>query len=154
MKHLALLAPLALAACAQPQLDAALPRSGSKAVVARIVAGEAERQLGARWVPVAIRLTRIESGFRCNARSRVGARGVLQVMPRSAIALGYAPGRLYECHYGAAAGVAHMKRCIEVGVRTGAQMAACHVAGWAGWNRRLAGWAERYKWSYVRMATR
>ena len=59
-----------------------------------------------------------------------------------------------ECEYGIAAGIMHMQRCVAAGVRTHAQMSACHVAGWGGWQRRLASRAERYKQQYIRMAMR
>lgn len=127
--------------------------------VARIVERHARMRLGERWVSTALRLTRLESGFRCGAqgarvRSHGGdrAQGALQVMPRTARAMGLDPRRLTECEYGIAAGIAHMERCIASGVRTHAQMSACHVAGWGGWNKRLATRPEQYKQKYIRMA--
>jgi len=129
--------------------------------VARIVERHARMRLGERWVSTALRLTRLESGFRCGAqgprvKSHGGARaqGALQVMPRTAIAMGLDSRRLTECEYGIAAGIMHMERCIAAGVRTHNQMAACHVAGWGGWNKRLATRPEQYKQKYIRMAMR
>lgn len=129
-----------------------------KQAVADMVAAETAKRLGAQWVPTALKLAKIESSFNCGAvgpRTRHGnARGVLQVMPGSARALGYDPRRLNECQYGIAAGIAHMNACIQSGVRTHAQMASCHVAGVQGWKVRLNARAEKYRRSYIRMAMR
>jgi soluble lytic murein transglycosylase-like protein len=126
--------------------------------VANKVAAHARATLGEQWVPTALKLAKIESGFNCRAtgpRTRHGnAKGVLQVMPGSARALGYDHRRLHECDYGIAAGIAHMNACLKSGVRTHAQMAKCHVAGVKGWNTRLSRSAERYKAHYVRLAMR
>ena len=129
--------------------------------VARIVERETRSRLGSQWTLTAIKLTKLESGFRCHAqgprvRSHGGdrAQGALQVMPRTARAMGLDPRRLTECEYGIAAGIMHMQRCVAAGVRTHAQMSACHVAGWGGWQRKLASRAERYKQQYIRMAMR
>lgn len=126
--------------------------------VADMVAAETARQIGAQWIPTALKLAKIESSFNCGAvgpRTRHGnARGVLQVMPGSARALGYDPRRLNECGYGISAGVAHMAMCIRSGVRTHAQMASCHVAGVKGWQVRLNPRAERYRREYIRLAMR
>ena len=129
--------------------------------VARIVEREARARLGSQWTSTALKLTKLESGFRCNAqgprvRSHGGdrAQGALQVMPRTARAMGLDPRRLTECEYGIRAGILHMERCIAAGVRTHAQMSACHVAGWGGWNKRLATRPEQYKQKYIRMAMR
>lgn len=116
--------------------------------VRAIVAEETRRQLGERWVPVALRIAHVESGFNPRAvgpRTRHGrALGVFQVMPGSARALGYDPRRLLEPRYGAAAGVAHMRLCIAHGVRTDAEMARCHLAGVGGWKRRGDATSRRY----------
>jgi len=129
-----------------------------KQAVADMVAAETARRLGAQWVPTALKLAKIESSYNCGAvgpRTRHGnARGVLQVMPGSARALGYDPRRLNECQYGIIVGLAHMASCLQSGVRTHAQMASCHVAGTYGWRARLHPKAEKYRRSYVRMAMR
>lgn len=122
--------------------------------VANIVATQAEQKLGRQWVATALKLAKIESGFNPRARNKSGASGVLQVMPRTAVGMGYDPRRLLEPKYGTAAGIEHMRRCIAAGVKTHAQMAACHVAGFAGWNKRLARKPERYKQQYIRLAMR
>lgn len=126
--------------------------------VASMVAASAERQLGSQWVNTALKLAHVESRFNCGAvgpKTRGGRpRGVMQVMPGSARALGYDPARLNECQHGIDAGIAHMRSCLNAGVRTHDQMARCHVAGAYGWNRRLNRKAERYKQAYVRLASR
>lgn len=129
-----------------------------RAHVKAIVADEARRQLGERWVNTALRIAYVESRFNANAvgpKTRHGrAQGVMQVMPGSARALGYNPARLREARYGAAAGVSHMRACIASGVRTDREMAACHVAGVKGWKTRLARGHENYKRRYVAMVMR
>jgi hypothetical protein len=135
----------------------ASPVSASPAIK-EMVKRETTTHLGAQWVPTALTLVRLESGFNCSAvgpKTRQGRAQVLfQVMPGSARALGYNPSRLRECHYGLMAGIAHMRLCIKHGVRTHAQMAACHVSGVKGWKRRLNPRAESYKQKYVRTAMR
>jgi soluble lytic murein transglycosylase-like protein len=136
-------------AAAPPPVPTRLARKDACALVAQ----EATRRLGREWAPVAVRIAWVES--RCNPaavgpKTRHGrAQGIMQVMPGSARALGYDPRRLREARYGAAAGVAHMRACIASGVRTERQMAACHVAGVKGWQKRLRPSAERYKRQYV-----
>ncbi len=129
-----------------------------KEAVARIVAREAQARLGAQWVKTALKLAKIESSYNCAAvgpRTRHGnARGVLQVLPSSARALGFDPSRLNECEYGVEVGLAHMAACIRSGVRTHAQMSSCHVSGIAGWQRKLSARAEKYRREYIRLASR
>lgn len=64
-------------------------------------------------VPLAISLATQESGGNCRAHSWAGARGVLQVEPYTAEKDGFDPHRLYECDYGAIAGLTEMKHLIE-----------------------------------------
>lgn len=115
-------------------LTCAAPASAS---VQQMVATRTEQVLGRQWVHTALVLAKKESGFRCNAvgpRTKHGrARGVFQVMPGSAKALGYRYDRLLECSYGIDAGLAHMRLCIAHGVRTERQMLSCHLRGVAGW---------------------
>lgn len=54
-----------------------------------------------------------ESRFDCKARSKAGARGVMQVMPSTAKWLGYDPARLGECEYGARVGMDYLKRQLD-----------------------------------------
>jgi hypothetical protein len=133
----------------------ASPASSS---VQQMIATETTRQIGAQWTPTALRIAKLESGYRCNAtgpKTRHGrARGVFQVMPGTARGMGYNPARLHECGYGIAAGVSHMRLCIASGVRTQAQMASCHVSGFHGWKVRLKPRAEKYKQKYVQRSAR
>lgn len=120
---IALLAALLAATPAQAQMTAR-----------QAVAHEARQQLGEQWVGVADRLAFKESTWNARAvgpRTRHGrALGVLQVLPSSARALGYPDAkRLLEPAYGAAAGVAHMARCVRMGATTETQMIRCHNRG-------------------------
>ena len=54
-----------------------------------------------------------ESRFDCGARSKAGARGIMQVMPATAKWLGYDAQRLHECEYGARVGMDYLKRQLE-----------------------------------------
>jgi hypothetical protein len=132
-------------------------RSPDKETVAKMVAYAAREKLGHDRVADTLRLTRLESGFRCNVlgpKTRHGrAVGPLQVLPKSAEALGISTQDLHsDCRAQIEAGLRHMEKCISVGARTYNQLAACHVAGWQGWNKRLSRQAERYKQKYVKMA--
>lgn len=115
----------------------ALLSTPAAASVPQMVHERATQTLGPRWAQTAVDLARKESSFRCSAvgpRTRHGrARGVFQVMPRSARALGYSYSRLHECRYGIDAGLAHMRLCIAYGVKTDRQMFSCHLRGVAGW---------------------
>ena len=150
-------------------MPTSIPKAGTRAAfiprgrehVARIVVAHAQKRLGSRWAADALAIAKIENNFRCatpgpRVRSHGGdrAQGPMQVMPRSARALGLDPARLSECEYGVMAGIAHMERCIASGVQTSQQMKACHVAGWAGWRKQLARRAEAYKQSYIRQGMR
>jgi hypothetical protein len=135
--------------------------SAKRQEVARIVAREAQARLGPQWVDSALKLAKIESSYNCAALGpRVAshggdrARGPMQVMPRTARAMGLDPERLTECEYGVRAGVQYMAKCIETGVRTHAQMASCFVSGHAGWQRKLHARAEKYRREYIRLAMR
>ena len=121
----------------------------SRALVAAMVATEAKKQLGAEWAPVALRLAKIESGYRCSAigqKTRHGrAMGVLQVLPSSAEAL--EPGssqNLTDCATGIRIGVAHMRDCFDAGATTVARMAACHVGGKKMISRPVGAYARQY----------
>jgi hypothetical protein len=131
-----------------------LPSKGS---VSNMLADRAREKLGSGWVRSAMALGKIESNYRCDAvgpRTRHGhAMGILQVLPSSAVALGIDPSTLRSCEGGIEAGLRHMAACIESGVRTHEEMAACHVAGVNGWRTRLNRSAERYKRQYIRMAS-
>ncbi len=125
-------------------------RPGRRAI-AEFVADTARRWLGPQWVPTALRIAKVESGFACHAVgpwTRHGhAMGVMQVLPSSAYALGYRgpPAGLLDCETGIEVGIAHMRRCIEqLGARTQDGLAFCHVGG-VPWSR------GRYSREYVRL---
>jgi hypothetical protein len=125
--------------------------------VAKKVAAATRQRLGEKYVDSMLRLTKLESGFRCHVRgprTRHGrAVGPLQVMPGSAVALGISVKDLNSsCDAQIEAGIRHAAKCISVGATSHRQLAACHVAGWGGWNKRLRGKHEAYKQRYIRMA--
>lgn len=132
-----------------------VPSDPTKAKVAEMVAAEARARLGQQHVESALRLTKLESGYRCHVlgpKTRHGrAVGPLQVLPSSAKALGV-ESLHNDCKAQITAGILHMEKCLQVGAKTYNQIAACHVAGWGGWNKKLNRSAERYKQKYIRMA--
>jgi hypothetical protein len=128
--------------------------NAEKKKVADAITVEVRSQIGQEWVDTALRIAKLESGFSCSARgpkTRHGsAKGVFQLIDSSARTLGFDPAKMYDCEQNILAGVAHMKACIQQGgVREPREMAACHVAGWANWNVKLARRPERYKQRYV-----
>jgi len=131
------------------------PTNTSQAKVAEMVAAEARARLGNQHVESALRLTKLESGYRCHVlgpKTRHGrAVGPLQVLPSSGKALGV-ENLHNDCKAQITAGILHMEKCLQAGAKTYNQMAACHVAGWGGWNKRLNRRAEKYKQKYIRMA--
>jgi hypothetical protein len=157
-----------LGACAQPQtqvvaqtLDMQALAPNTPKIVYRSgaafkIALEAKKQLGPEWVPTALKIAKVESGFSCGAVGpRLGQRhkgqralGLMQVLPSTARTLGYeGPARdLLDCDTGAFVGVMHMRRCFLSGAVTPPLMARCHVAGWNGFDKR-----SRYANQYVRL---
>ena len=131
--------------------------SDSKSKVAKMVADEARSRLGEKYVNSALKITNLESRFRCHVlgpKTRHGrAVGPLQVLPSSAAALGV-HNMHGNCKAQIVAGILHMDRCLKSngGSMTYKQLSACHVAGWGGWNKRLNRKAENYKQQYIRMA--
>jgi hypothetical protein len=131
--------------------------SQKKRVVIDQITTVVKKELGEQWVESALKIAKVESGYRCNAtgpKTRHGhAKGVFQLIDSSARTLGFDPRKMYDCNENIAAGVAHMKVCIKYGVKDPRGMAACHVAGWNHWNVKLARQHERYKQRYIHMAT-
>lgn len=125
---------------------------------AKLLADRTRDRLGEKWVQTALVIGKMESGYRCDAvgpHTKHGrAQGIMQVLPGSARALGVSPAILRTCEGGIEAGLRHMQLCIDSGVVTHAQMAACHVAGAQGWKTRLRNKQEAYKRKYVRVAAR
>ena len=58
----------------------------------------------------ALTIARVESGGRCDVRSRKGARGVMQVLPSTAKMHGVSARQLSTCEGSATAGVLELKR--------------------------------------------
>jgi soluble lytic murein transglycosylase-like protein len=88
-------------------LISALPANAS----VRAVVKETAKKHG---VPpkLALAVADVESRFQCHARSRSGARGVMQVMPRTARGVGV-HGNLYDCRIGAEAGMRYLSAIIK-----------------------------------------
>lgn len=63
-------------------------------------------------VGLALAVAKVESGFRCHARSRANARGVMQVLPATARGVGV-HGNLYDCRVGAEAGMRYLAAIIR-----------------------------------------
>ncbi len=114
------------------------------------IATTVRQELGEQWVIPALKIAKIESGYNCAAigpATKHGrAKGVFQVMDGSARALGFNPRRMHDCNEGIRAGVAHMKLCIQHGVQSGIQMAACHLSGVGGWRSNRN---QSYKRKYL-----
>jgi hypothetical protein len=124
-----------------------------KITIREALAAEVRKQFhDDRWVAVALRIVQVESRFNALAvgpKTRYGhALGLGQLLLSSAHALGYqgnAKGLLgpaTNIRYT----VAHMRRCMEEGVKTDDEMAGCHVAGWSNFRSRSS-----YARSYRRM---
>jgi soluble lytic murein transglycosylase-like protein len=78
--------------------------------IARLVTASARRHGLAPALAHAI--VRIESGYRCNARSWAGAVGIMQTLPATAAAMGIA-GRLTDCATGLEAGMRYLSRIVR-----------------------------------------
>ena len=93
--------------------------------VQRMIAEHVSARIGP-VVGTALRIAKIESGYRCNARNR-RAVGVFRIPTRRCSAC--LARRLLTCEGGVRAGVAHMDMCIRKGARTSSQMMRCHNSG-------------------------
>jgi hypothetical protein len=94
--------------------------------VEALISNKVREKLGARWVPTALKIAKIESGGRCNAYNR-GAIGVFQV--RHPERFGVSSRAARTCAGGVEAGVAHMRSCLDRGATTPRSMFICHNAG-------------------------
>lgn len=150
-------APTPVQTTQTPRRERAVTIRQDQQAVIDALAQATRAKLGERYVDDVLRLAKLESGYRCHVRgpgTKVGrAVGPLQVMPGSAAALGVSKKELHSsCEAQIEAGLRHVEKCISVGATTFPALAACHVSGWHGWNRRLSAKHERYKQKYVRMA--
>lgn len=94
--------------------------------VQRLIAEHVSTRIGPQWVGTALRIAKIESGFRCNARNR-RAVGIFQ--NTNPAMFGVSRAAALTCEGGVRAGVAHMAMCIGKGARTSSQMMRCHNSG-------------------------
>lgn len=80
-------------------------------------------------ISVAMRIARVESGVKCGRVGAAGERGPLQIMPRSAVGLGYKNIRKASCATQTDAGMKHLAKC-WAGARGHQRLAiACHNQG-------------------------
>lgn len=108
-----------------------LARSDGHGSVKALIQAQVCAQIGCQWVSTALRIAKIESGFRCNARNG-RAVGVFQnTRPE---AFGVSRAAAMTCAGGVRAGVAHMRACAAKGARTAAQHMRCHNSG-SPWGR-------------------
>ena len=111
-----------------------------------VIAREVSATLGPIWVPLALLQAKRESSFRPNAIGiKLGKRhgyqravGIFQILPSTARGLGFDPRFLTNLDYGVKVGIAYMRECIKVGVKTSSQMNQCFLHGYYGWGKRYA----------------
>lgn len=77
----------------------------------------------------ALRVAYAESRFNCKARSKAGARGIMQVMPGTGRKYGYSPSQLMSCAKGADAGVRELKYCLGLAKGNKSRAAICYNCG-------------------------
>lgn len=96
-----------------------------------MIAQHVTARIGSQWVGTALRIAKIESRFRCNARN---GRAVGIFQNTNPAMFGVSRAAALTCDGGIRAGVAHMHMCIGKGARTQAQMYRCHNSG-SPWGR-------------------
>lgn len=99
--------------------------------VQTMIAEHVSARIGPQWVSTALRIAKIESGYRCNARN---GRAVGIFQNTNPAAFGVSRSAALTCDGGIRAGVAHMAHCIGKGAHTSAQMMRCHNSG-SPWGR-------------------
>lgn len=109
------------------ELRGVVPRTHVQTMIAEHVSA----RIGSQWVGTALRIAKIESGFRCNARN---GRAVGVFQNTNPAMFGVTRRAALTCGGGIAAGVAHMAMCIGKGARTSHQMMRCHNSG-SPWGR-------------------
>lgn len=94
---------------AAAQVPIPLERPDRGAVTALIRAAEAN------GVPadLAVAIAFTESRFDCRATSKAGARGIAQVMPKTARGMGFDPHLLHSCTTGADAGMKYLRKMLD-----------------------------------------
>ncbi len=137
-----------------------LPSFGKHTLAKQQVAETLQREVlsryGQRWVEPAMRIAKLESGYRCHVQgpmTRHGkAVGPMQVLTSTAISVGISSQELHSsCAAQIEAAMRFMGRCIQAGADTDDKMASCWVSG-SPYNRRLTRKYARYRASYIRMA--
>lgn len=98
------------------------PRSSVQTMIAEHVTA----RIGSQWVGTALRIAKIESGYRCNARN---GRAVGIFQNTNPAMFGVSRAAALTCDGGIRAGVAHMAMCIGKGATTHRMMLICHNAG-------------------------
>ena len=156
MKRSLLLICLALTGCSSPAVRSArvtpLPPGDRVAAVTPIVRAAASRHgVDAALIMAVIK---VESSFRPRAGSRVGARGLMQLMPRTAAGLarrlGYEQHDIYDPAFNVDAGTAYLKLMLErFDGKVDLALAAYNsgpgrVSGWQKRGEPLPGYSRRY----------
>lgn len=116
----------------QPLRPAARERRQElRGAVQTMIASEVCAQIGCQWVSTALRIAKIESGYRCNARN---GRAVGVFQNTNPAMFGVSRSAALTCSGGVRAGIAHMKLCAAKGAATSAQHMRCHNSG-SPWGR-------------------
>jgi hypothetical protein len=95
--------------------------------VRSMISAKVSSEIGAQWVPTALKIAQIESRMQCNPRGNTRHHGVFQVGDPNRFGISSSAAR--TCAGGIAAGVAHMAACIRMGAANARQMMVCHNAG-------------------------
>ena len=80
-------------------------------------------------VSLALNIAQIESNYRCEARSHVGALGPMQVMPTTAAKHGFSRAALRNCNNAIEAGMLELRHCHSLAKGNLDRIAACYNAG-------------------------
>ncbi len=100
--------------------------SEPRGVIQTMIAEHVSARIGSQWVGTALRIAKIESGYRCNARN---GRAVGIFQNTNPAMFGVSRAAALTCDGGIRAGVAHMAMCIGKGATTHRMMLICHNAG-------------------------
>lgn len=120
---------------------------------AGLITASVTEYVGSGWVAEGLRIAKIESRFKCNAKNpSSGATGLGQLMFNSAEILEPGSGaHRADCVVGARLLAKHMARCLQSGATTDKLMERCHLAGWGSLGWKLQHRAERYVTRYQHM---
>lgn len=116
------------------QTVAGRPHAAPERRIGLVARGDVQRaiertvcaRIGCSWAPVALRIAKIESGYRCNARNG-RAIGIFQNTDPARF--GVSRAAALTCAGGISAGVAHMAMCARLGAHDAASMMRCHNSG-------------------------